>query len=54
LRLEPPLREPSQAVKLGVHADMRGAPRIRTLIDFLVVQLRALAAELDPRSPPPG
>jgi DNA-binding transcriptional LysR family regulator len=54
LRLEPPLREPSQPVKLGVHADMRGAPRIRTLIDFLVAELRALAAELDPRPPPPG
>jgi DNA-binding transcriptional LysR family regulator len=48
VRLKPPLPEPSQAVKLGVHADMRRSPRIRALIDFLVVELRALARELNP------
>jgi DNA-binding transcriptional LysR family regulator len=48
LRLEPPLPEPSQPVKLGVHADMRRSPRIRTLIDFLVLELKARSAELNP------
>jgi DNA-binding transcriptional LysR family regulator len=48
LRLEPPLPEPSQAVRLGVHADMRRTPRIRALIDFLVSELRARAVELHP------
>lgn len=48
LRLKPPLPEPSQAVKLGVHADMRRTPRIRALIDFLVSELKARAVELDP------
>jgi DNA-binding transcriptional LysR family regulator len=48
LRLEPPLPEPSQPVKLGVHADMRRSPRIRALIDFLVLELKARSAELNP------
>src|SRR5687768_11363998 len=30
-RLIPPLAEPSQPVKLGVHAEMRNSPRIRAL-----------------------
>lgn len=47
-RLEPPLPEPYQPVKLGVHADMRHTPRIRTLIDFLVLELQARSAELHP------
>lgn len=47
-RLETPLPEPVQPVKLGVHADMRDTPRIRALIDFLVRELKALAAELNP------
>jgi DNA-binding transcriptional LysR family regulator len=51
LRLKPPLPEPSQPVKLGVHADMRDSPRIRALIDFLVVELKARSAELNPRAP---
>jgi DNA-binding transcriptional LysR family regulator len=49
LRLEPPLAEPHQPVMLGVHADMRGTPRIRALIDFLARELRAFSAELNPR-----
>jgi DNA-binding transcriptional LysR family regulator len=48
LRLEPPLPEPSQPVKLGVHADMRRSLRIRALIDFLVSELAARAVELNP------
>lgn len=47
-RLEPPLPEPVQPVKLGVHSDMRGSPRIRALIDFLVRELKARAPELHP------
>jgi DNA-binding transcriptional LysR family regulator len=47
-RLDPPLAEPSQPVRLGVHADMRDSPRIRALIDFLAAELRARAAELNP------
>jgi DNA-binding transcriptional LysR family regulator len=49
IRLEPPRPEPSQPVKLGVHAGMRQSPRIRALIDFLVAELKARSAELDPR-----
>jgi DNA-binding transcriptional LysR family regulator len=48
LRLVPPLREPSQPVKLGVHADMRRSPRVRALIDFLVLELKARSVELNP------
>jgi DNA-binding transcriptional LysR family regulator len=48
LRLEPPLPEPSQPVKLGVHADMRRSPRIRALIDFLVLELKARSVQLNP------
>lgn len=48
IRLQPPLPEPSQPVKLGVHSDMRDSPRIRALIDFLVDELRALAPQLNP------
>jgi DNA-binding transcriptional LysR family regulator len=33
VRIEPPLPEPFQPVKIGVHADMRDTPRIRSLID---------------------
>jgi DNA-binding transcriptional LysR family regulator len=48
LRLEPPLPEPSQPVKLGVHADMRRSPRVRALIDFLALELKARSVELNP------
>jgi DNA-binding transcriptional LysR family regulator len=48
LRLEPPLPEPTQPVKLGVHADMRRSPRVRALIDFLVLELKARSVELNP------
>jgi DNA-binding transcriptional LysR family regulator len=48
LRLEPPLPEPSQPVKLGVHADMRRSPRIRALIDFLALELKTRSVELNP------
>lgn len=53
LRLQPPLPEPSQPVKLGVHADMRRSSRIRALIDYLVKELRAITAALDPGPPAP-
>jgi DNA-binding transcriptional LysR family regulator len=48
LRLKPSLPEPSQPVKLGVHADTRRSPRIRALIDFLVLELKARSVELNP------
>jgi DNA-binding transcriptional LysR family regulator len=48
VRIEPPLPEPFQPVKIGVHADMRDTPRIRSLIDYLVRELKARAAELNP------
>src|SRR5262245_26309722 len=48
IRLEPPLPEPSNTVKLGVHPDMRDTARIRALIDFLVAELKARSRELKP------
>lgn len=48
LRLQPPLPEPSNSVRLGVHPDMRDTPRIRALIDFLAVELKGLSVELNP------
>lgn len=48
VRFETPLSEPFQPVKLGVHADMRDAPRFRALIDFLVAELKAWSTELCP------
>jgi hypothetical protein len=50
VRIEP-LPEPFQPVKIGVHADMRDWPRIRSLIDYLVHELKARAAELNPSQP---
>jgi DNA-binding transcriptional LysR family regulator len=49
-RIEPPTPEPFQPVKIGVHADLRDTPRIRSLIDFLVRELKARANELHPIS----
>ncbi len=43
-----PLPEPTQAIHLGVHPDMRGAPRIRAFIDFAVAEFRALFDVLNP------
>ncbi|MGE0238319.1 MAG: LysR family transcriptional regulator [Parvibaculaceae bacterium] len=48
LRIEPPVAEPFQPVKLGVHADLRDTPRIRSLIDFLARELKLRANELHP------
>jgi hypothetical protein len=48
MRLDPPLPEPSNTVKLGVHPDMRDTPRIRALIDFLVAELKARSRESTP------
>ena len=48
LRIAPPIPEPFQPVKIGVHADLRDTPRIRSLIDFLVRELKARARELHP------
>jgi len=48
VRIEAPLPEPSQPVKIGVHADLRDTPRIRALIDFLVHELKIRARELNP------
>ena len=47
-RIEPPQPEPFQPVKMGVHADLRDTPRIRSLIDFLVDELKARGHELHP------
>jgi DNA-binding transcriptional LysR family regulator len=52
VRLEPPLPEPTQPVKLGVHAGTRHSPRIRALIDFLVAELKARSADLNPGAAP--
>jgi DNA-binding transcriptional LysR family regulator len=54
LRLEAPLPEPYQPVKLGVHAEMRDVPRIRALIKFLVYELKIRAAELHPQGVAPA
>ncbi|MFC4170521.1 LysR family transcriptional regulator [Microvirga sp. GCM10011540] len=43
-----PLPEPQQAIYLGVHPDMRDAPRIRAFIDFAVGEFRALIDVLNP------
>jgi DNA-binding transcriptional LysR family regulator len=51
LRLESPRREPSEPVKLGVHADTRRSPRVRALIDFLALELKARSVELNPGGP---
>jgi DNA-binding transcriptional LysR family regulator len=48
MRIEPPLPEPFQPVKIGVHADLRDTPRIRSLIDFLARELKLRASELHP------
>ena len=48
VRIEPPLPEPCNTVKLGVHPDMRDTPRIRALIDFLAAELKARSRELNP------
>jgi hypothetical protein len=37
-----------QSVRLGVHADLRGSPRIRAFIDFAVDELKARAPKLNP------
>lgn len=43
-----PLPEPKQPVHMGVHPDMRDAPRIRAFIDFAVDEFRTLLPELNP------
>lgn len=48
LRLKTPIPEPSQPVKIGVHADLRDTPRIRMLIDYLVRELKLRARALNP------
>lgn len=48
-RLETPKPGPVLAVRLGVHSDLRKAPRIRAFIDFAVRELEQRAAELNPR-----
>lgn len=48
VRLKASLPEPSQAVKIGVHADLRDTPRIRMLIDYLVRELKLKTRMLNP------
>jgi DNA-binding transcriptional LysR family regulator len=43
-----PLPEPQQPIHLGVHPDMRDAPRIRAFIDFAVAEFRSLLGALNP------
>jgi len=50
LRLETPRPEPCQSVTMGVHADMRDAPRLRALIDFLVTELKSRARDFNPEA----
>lgn len=47
-RLETPAPGLVQSVRLGLHPDLRDAPRIRALVDFIVEALRARAHELNP------
>jgi DNA-binding transcriptional LysR family regulator len=48
VRFATPIPEPSQPVKIGVHADLRDTPRIRSVIDFLVQELKLMAPEFNP------
>jgi hypothetical protein len=48
-RIEPPEPEPFQPVKIRVHADLRDTPRIRSVIDFLVEELKGRMHELHRR-----
>jgi DNA-binding transcriptional LysR family regulator len=47
-RVATPLPEPVRALRLGVHADLRDAPRVRACIDVVVAALQALAPRLNP------
>lgn len=47
-RLETPVPEPVRAMRLGVHAELRKAPRVRALIDFAVQDLAQRAGVLNP------
>lgn len=49
-RIHAPLPEPVQPVRMGVHRDLRGAPRLRAFMDFAVASFRERAAELRPVS----
>jgi DNA-binding transcriptional LysR family regulator len=48
VRLDLPGKPLVLPVKLGVHANLRSAPRIRTLIDFIAEAVAARRAELNP------
>jgi DNA-binding transcriptional LysR family regulator len=48
VQLDPPGERLVLPVRLGVHANLRPAPRIRTLIDHIVVSVAARRAELNP------
>lgn len=43
-----PQAEPVRAVRVGLHADMREPPRIRALLDFLVIEFQRLESRLNP------
>jgi hypothetical protein len=47
-RLSPPKEPPARFVWLGVHADTKDVPRIRSVTRALVEGLSAIAAELAP------
>jgi DNA-binding transcriptional LysR family regulator len=46
--IDAPLPAPQQSIYLGVHPDMRDAPRIRAFIDFAVSEFRSLLDTLNP------
>lgn len=48
IHVRPPVAEPAQPIKIGVHPDVRDTPRIRALIDFLAQELRLKADQLQP------
>ncbi|WP_394822248.1 LysR family transcriptional regulator [Pendulispora albinea] len=47
-RIETPLAEPVQPIRMGVHPDLRDTPRIRAFIDFAARELKVRAPELNP------
>ena len=48
VRIKPPLPEPFNPVKLGIHPDLRATPRIRALVEFLTKELAVRASDLRP------
>ena len=47
-RVATPHPTPVRTVRVGLHADMRGNPRIRALLDHVVQEFAHIAGQLDP------